>query len=153
MDAPQDEVRHAIEPQFLSAAQAGAIRIRVGQMNRTEFEGVVRDIGRYEINLEVNGSMVTLLKKEITHFSAGQTILLPSSPNGSPAAAVASAKPNVQHEFLEKAIRENHLLTIFLLNGARIKAQVQDFDNFTILVKEGGSQHLYYKHAITTINR
>jgi len=64
-----------------------------------------------------------------------------------------SAKPNIQQEFLDKAIRENQLLTIFLITGQRIRATIDAYDNFTVLVQENGKQHLFYKHAITTINR
>lgn len=161
MEVLKEESKQAIEPQFLSQAQASAVTLRIGQMNKTEHEGVIRDIGRYEINLEVNGKIVTLLKQEISYLTAAQPILTfpdQSSSQGSadqPAMSADSAigRPNVQQEFLDKAIKENQVLTLFLLNGQRIKANVEAYDNFTILLKEGGRQHLYYKHSITTINR
>jgi host factor-I protein len=157
MEAVKDEAKQTIEPQFLAKAHADGIRLRVGQMNKTEHEGIIRDIGRYEINLDVNGRIVTLLKQEITHLTAPQPVLssppLPETKEAASQAPSAQSKPNVQQEFLDKAIRENHPLTIFLINGNRIKASIEAYDNFTILLKEGGRQHLYYKHAITTINR
>lgn len=161
MEVLKEESKQAIEPQFLSQAQASAVTLRIGQMNKTEHEGVIRDIGRYEINLEVNGKIVTILKQEIAYLTAAQPILTfpaQSSSQGSadqPAMSADSAtgRPNVQQEFLDKAIKEFHVLTLFLINGQRIKANIIAYDNFTILLKEGGRQHLYYKHAITTINR
>jgi len=161
MEVMKEESKQAIEPQFLSQAQASAVTLRIGQMNKTEHEGVIRDIGRYEINLEVNGKIVTILKQEISYLTAAQPILtLPaqSSSQGSadqPAVSSDSitGRPNVQQEFLDKAIKENQVLTLFLINGQRIKANIEAYDNFTILLKEGGRQHLYYKHSITTINR
>ncbi|NTW67029.1 MAG: RNA chaperone Hfq, partial [Nitrospirae bacterium] len=63
------------------------------------------------------------------------------------------AKPNIQQEFLDKAIRENNSLTIFLVTGQRIRATLEAYDSFTLLIREGGKQHLFYKHAVTTINR
>ena len=101
MEVLKEESKQAIEPQFLSQAQASAVTLRIGQMNKIEHEGIICNIGRYEINLEVNGK----------------------------------------------------ILTLFLINGQRIKANIEAYDNFTILLKEGGRQHLYYKHSITTINR
>ncbi len=161
MEVLKEESKQAIEPQFLSQAQASAVTLRIGQMNKTEHEGVIRDIGRYEINLEVNGKIVTILKQEISYLSAAQPILMfpaqssSQGPADQPAmsADFAKGRPNVQQEFLDKAIKENQVLTLFLINGQRIKANIVAYDNFTILLKEGGRQHLYYKHAITTINR
>jgi len=161
MEVMKEESKQAIEPQFLSQAQASAVTLRIGQMNKTEHEGVIRDIGRYEINLEVNGKIVTILKQEISYLTAAQPILtLPAQSSSQVSAdqpAVSSdsitGRPNVQQEFLDKAIKENQVLTLFLINGQRIKANIEAYDNFTILLKEGGRQHLYYKHSITTINR
>jgi host factor-I protein len=157
----KDESMQTIEPQFLSQARASAVVLRIGQMNKIEHEGIIRDIGRYEINLEENGKIVTILKQEISYLTAAQPILaFPAQPS-SPAPAdqtVRSAdaspgRPNIQQEFLDKAIKENQALTLFLINGQRIKASIEAYDNFTILLREGGRQHLYYKHSITTINR
>jgi host factor-I protein len=152
---------HAIEPQFLSQALAQGTRLRIGQMNKSEHEGVIREIGRYEINIEEKNHIITLLKKDISYISTPAP-LIPSSAPAAPAetsppttgpAEVISAKPNIQQEFLDKAIRENQLLTIFLITGQRIRATIDAYDNFTVLVQESGKQHLFYKHAITTINR
>ena len=150
-----DAATQAIEPQFLSQALALGTPIRIGQVNKSEHEGVLREIGRYEINVESKGSVITVLKQDIAFLSApAQLVTPPSLDEAKESAAQAPAgKPNIQHEFLDKAIRERHVLTIFLLSGQRIKATVAAYDNFTLLVHEGGRQHLYYKHAITTINR
>jgi host factor-I protein len=161
MEVLKEESRQSIEPQFLSQAQANAVTLRIGQMNKIEHEGIIRDIGRYEVNLEMNGKIVTILKQEISYLTAAQPILTFSARFTSQGTAdqpkisadSATAKPNIQQEFLDKAIKENQILTFFLINGQRIKANIEAYDNFTILLKEGGRQHLYYKHSITTINR
>jgi host factor-I protein len=150
MEVMKEEPRQDIEPQFLSQAQSSGIKLRIGQMNKTEQEGVVRDIGRYEVNVEENGKIVTLLKQEISYLSAPHPLL---SPLLQPGTADPADRPNVQQEFLDKAIREKQLLTLFLINGQRLRASIEAYDNFTLLLKEGDRQHLYYKHSITTINR
>lgn len=152
-----EAVKHAIEPQFLSQALSRGVAIRIGLMNKTEHEGIIREVGRYEINVEEKGSTVTILKQDIS-FLASHCILVPTTTVDEPSAEAVGApsvhtKPNIQQEFLEKAIRERHVLTVFLLTGHRIKALLEDFDNFTLLVREGERQHLYYKHGISTINR
>ncbi|HEX9020282.1 MAG TPA: RNA chaperone Hfq [Nitrospirota bacterium] len=159
MEVLKEEPRQPIEPEFLSQAQTNGIKLRIGQMNRTEHEGIVRDIGRYEINFEENGRIVTLLKQEISSITAPQPILTVHPPQQGPVAPdqtevnSAPARPNIQQEFLDKAVREGQLHTLYLINGLRMKATIEGYDSFTILVKEGGRQHLYYKHSITTINR
>ncbi len=160
MEVMNEEPRQAVEPQFLSQAQASGVKLRIGQMNKTEHEGIIRDIGRYEINIEVNGRIITLLKQEISYLSAPHPLLTdpaaltapgPAEPQSDP--ADVAGRPNIQQEFLDKAIKENQILTFFLINGQRIKAALEAYDSFTLLLQEGGRQHLYYKHSITTINR
>lgn len=150
-----------IEPSFLSNAKENRVKLIIGQMNRSEHEGFIQDIGRYEINIEENGKTITLLKQEISYLAAPQPILAvppplaaePAQDQPSIAADSPPGRPNIQQEFLDKAIRESQFLTLFLINGQRIKANVEAYDNFTILLREGGRQLLYYKHAVTTINR
>jgi RNA chaperone Hfq len=159
MEVMNEESRQAVEPQFLSQAQASGVKLRIGQMNKTEHEGIIRDIGRYEINIEVNGGIITLLKQEISFLSAPHPLLTDpaalTAPDAAepPGPADVAGRPNIQQEFLDKAIKENHILTFFLINGQRIKAAIEAYDSFTLLLQEGGRQHLYYKHSITTINR
>ena len=160
MEVLKEESKQAIEPQFLSQAQTSGIKLRIGQMNKTELEGVIRDIGRYEINLDENGKLITLLKQEISYLTAPHSLLTVTAPQPLPVVgeqgqtdAAHVAKPNIQQEFLDKAIRENQSLTLYLINGQRIRAVIEAYDNFTLLLNEGGKQHLYYKHSITTINR
>jgi host factor-I protein len=160
MEVKKEVSSQSVEPQFLSQAHASGITLHIGQMNRTDHEGVIRDIGRYEINLEENGIIVTLLKQEISYLTAPHPLLSipaplsqPDSFEQGPSDTAAGFRPNIQQEFLDKAIRENQVLTLYLINGQRFKATIEAYDNFTILLKEDGKQHLYYKHAITTINR
>lgn len=158
VEAAREDSRQGIEPLFLSEAQNSGVRLRIGQMNKTEHEGRIQDIGRYEINIEEGSRTVTLLKQDVSYLTAPKPLLNISRPyeTQTPSdqqTASAASRPNIQQEFLDKAINENQLLTIYLINGLRIKANIEAYDNFTLLLKEGGRQHLYYKHSITTINR
>jgi len=158
MEVIKEESRQTIEPQFLFQAQTTGVFVRIGLMNKTEHEGIIREVGRYELNLEEKSQTVTLLKQEISFVTAPHALLTQS-----PAAAAQdgpslvsehpAGRPNIQQEFLDKAKSENQVLTLFLINGQRIKANIEAYDNFTVLLNEEGRQHLYYKHAITTINR
>ncbi len=164
MEVLKEDQHQAVEPQFLQRAHESGVTIRVGLMNKTEQSGVIRDIGRYEVNIDENGTLVTVLKHEISSLSAPHPLLTFSTPAPVPpspeqpepvpdTAAGPATRPNIQQEFLDKAIREGQVLTIHLINGLRIRARLASYDSFTLLLEEGGRQHLYYKHAITTINR
>ncbi len=159
MEATKEESRQAIEPHFLSQAQASGIKLHIGQMNKAEHEGIIHDIGRYEINLEENGKIVTVLKQEMSYLTAPHPVIIVPEPQQTYGtadqglAAPSPGRPNIQQEFLDKAIKENQLLTLYLINGQRVRAHIEAYDNFTILLKEDGKQHLYYKHSIATINR
>ena len=160
MEVKKEDSKQPIEPQFLDYALASGVTLHIGQMNKTEHDGIIRDIGRYEINIEESGKIITLLKQEISYLTSPHPLI--AAPMPQPAVETADQsvpesssglKPNIQQEFLDKAIRENQVLTLYLINGQRFKATIEAYDNFTILLKEDGKQHLYYKHSITTINR
>jgi host factor-I protein len=130
--------------------------LRIGQMNKTEHVGTILEIGRYEINVEENGKLVTLLKQELSYLTAPRPVLIvPASPQPADPDHIETAlgRPNIQQEFLDKAIKEGQLLTLYLINGQRLKANIEAYDSFTLLLNEEGRQHLFYKHSITTINR
>ena len=57
---------------------------------------------------------------------------------------------NIQDQFLNQLRKDGSLVTVFLLNGFRIRGQVKGFDNFTVLFETEGKQQLVYKHAIST---
>ncbi len=92
MEVTKEEPRQAIEPQFLSQAQASGIKLRIGQMNKTEHEGTIRDIGRYEINLEENGKIVTLLKQEMSYLTAPHPVLILPAPQQTSASAASDPR-------------------------------------------------------------
>lgn len=58
---------------------------------------------------------------------------------------------NLQDNFLNKARRENTIITVYLVNGYQIKGYVKGFDNYTIVLKSEEKQQMIYKHAISTI--
>ena len=58
---------------------------------------------------------------------------------------------NLQDVFLNKARKENTLITVFLVNGYQIKGLVKGFDNYTLILDSDDKQQLIYKHAISTI--
>lgn len=58
---------------------------------------------------------------------------------------------NLQDVFLNKARRENVLITVFLVNGYQIKGIVKGFDSYTMVLESEDKQQLIYKHAISTI--
>lgn len=56
----------------------------------------------------------------------------------------------LQDLFLNQLRKEKIPVTIYLMNGVRLKGIVKGFDSFVILLKESNEQ-LIYKHAVSTI--
>src|SRR5512139_4072740 len=92
-----EAVNQAIEPEFLSRALATGVKLRIGQMNRSEQVGVVREIGRYEINVEDQGGIVTILKQDISYLSSPSPLITPPAAS-EPAPPPSGTKPNIQQE-------------------------------------------------------
>jgi len=57
----------------------------------------------------------------------------------------------LQDLFLNYLRKEKIPVSIFLMNGTRLKGTIKGFDNFVVLLKQS-TQQLVYKHAISTIS-
>ena len=57
---------------------------------------------------------------------------------------------NLQDNFLNKLKKEKIPVTIYLINGVRLKGIIKGFDTFVILLKEN-TLLLIYKHSVSTI--
>jgi host factor-I protein len=57
---------------------------------------------------------------------------------------------NLQDNFLNQLRKEKIPVTIYLLNGVRLKGTIKGFDNFVIILKEHALS-LIYKHSVSTI--
>ncbi len=62
------------------------------------------------------------------------------------------AQINLQDGFLNQVRKDSSMVTIFLVNGCKLKGIVRGFDNFTIVLESDGRQHLVYKHAVSTVS-
>ncbi len=60
-------------------------------------------------------------------------------------------RTNLQDSFLNYLRKERITVTIYLINGARLKGVIKGFDNFVIILKQN-IQQMIYKHAISTIS-
>ena len=64
---------------------------------------------------------------------------------------VGEKNQNVQDVFLNH-VRKNQVgVTVFLVNGVKLKGTVSRFDNFCILLRRDNQSQLVYKHAISTV--
>ena len=57
----------------------------------------------------------------------------------------------LQDLYLNYIRKEKIPVTIYLVNGARLKGTIKGFDKFVVLLKQNTRQ-LIYKHAISTIS-
>jgi len=57
----------------------------------------------------------------------------------------------LQDLYLNYLRKEKIPVSIFLVNGTRLKGMIKGFDNFVVILKQN-TQQLIYKHAISTIS-
>ena len=57
----------------------------------------------------------------------------------------------LQDLYLNYLRKEKIPVSVFLVNGTRLKGTIKGFDNFVIVLKQS-TQQLVYKHAISTIS-
>jgi host factor-I protein len=58
---------------------------------------------------------------------------------------------NLQDHYLNYLRKEKIPVSVYLVNGTRLKGVIKGFDNFVILLKQN-VQQLIYKHAVSTIS-
>ena len=64
---------------------------------------------------------------------------------------VGEKNQNVQDVFLNHVRKNQISVTVFLVNGVKLKGTVSRFDNFCILLRRDDQSQLVYKHAISTV--
>ena len=57
---------------------------------------------------------------------------------------------NLQDSFLNKIIKDNIPVSIYLLNGIKLQGQIKSFDQY-VIVLSGNTPQLIYKHSVSTI--
>ncbi len=62
-----------------------------------------------------------------------------------------STPQNIQDAFLNTVRREKDIVTIYLMNGAKLSGRIKSFDKFSVLLESGAQEQLIFKHAISTI--
>jgi host factor-I protein len=68
-----------------------------------------------------------------------------------PRTTSAAAQSNIQDVFLNHARRDRLTVTIHLMDGRHFEARIKNFDKFAVIVEVDGTDHLIFKHAISTI--
>jgi host factor-I protein len=63
----------------------------------------------------------------------------------------SSAQPNIQDVFLNYARRDRLSVVIHLLDGRQFEGRIKNFDRFALVLDQGGSDHMIFKHAIAAI--
>ena len=63
----------------------------------------------------------------------------------------AYADPKIRDAFLTYARRERLAVSVHLVDGRRFDERIKHFDRFAVLVEVDRTDHLVFKHAISTI--
>ena len=57
---------------------------------------------------------------------------------------------SIQDPFLNALRKEKVSVSIYLVNGIKLQGKIESYDQYIIMLKNGGPQ-IIYKHAISTI--
>jgi host factor-I protein len=68
-----------------------------------------------------------------------------------PASESKAAQPNIQDVFLNYVRREKLIVTIRMMDGSDLEGRIKNFDRFALILDQGGTDHLIFKHAIAAI--
>ena len=68
-----------------------------------------------------------------------------------PDAKPAHAQPNIQDVFLNYVRRERLTVTVRMMDGAELEGRIKNFDRFALVLDQGGTDHMIFKHAIAAI--
>ena len=68
-----------------------------------------------------------------------------------PAPESKSSQPNIQDVFLNYVRREKLTVTIRMMDGSELEGRIKNFDRFAVILDQGGTDHLVFKHGIATI--
>ena len=58
---------------------------------------------------------------------------------------------NLQDAILKEVRRERVPVTLFLMNGFKLRGTITGFDSFVVVLVTDGKQQMLYKHAILTL--
>jgi len=56
-----------------------------------------------------------------------------------------------QNKLLNKAIKNEDKVKIYLVSGNQLEGTIEGFDNFSVTLNRDGKQNMIYKHAISTV--
>lgn len=60
-------------------------------------------------------------------------------------------KNNLQNAIFTKLLRERRVITLFTINGFRMKGRITGFDELIVVLEIRNEQQIIYRHAISTI--
>jgi host factor-I protein len=64
---------------------------------------------------------------------------------------MAEQKPQLQEGFLNALRLEKMPVSMFLVNGIKLTGQIDSFDMYVVMLKNGTVSQMVYKHAISTV--
>ena len=68
-----------------------------------------------------------------------------------PALNSKAGSPNIQDVFVNCVRREKLVVAIRMMDGSELEGRIKNFDRFALVLDQGGTDHLIFKHAIAAI--
>jgi host factor-I protein len=137
----------SLQDHFLNSVRRAKLPVTIFLVKGVKLQGVITWFDVFSLLLRRKGTSQLVYKHSIS------TIMPAESPPDfvANAAAVDSAKAQLQDLFLAAAAREQQRMTLFLTNGVMLQGAVSAFDQFSLVLERAGQVQLVYKHAISTL--
>jgi host factor-I protein len=137
----------SLQDHFLNSVRRAKLPVTIFLVKGVKLQGVITWFDVFSLLLRREGTSQLVYKHSIS------TIMPAESPPDfvANAAAVDSAKAQLQDLFLAAAAREQQRMTLFLTNGVMLQGAVSAFDQFSLVLERAGQVQLVYKHAISTL--
>ena len=78
-------------------------------------------------------------------------VVNPNRQPGKMPASEKSVQPNIQDVFLNYVRREKLTVTVRMMDGIEVEGRIKNFDRFALVLDQGGTDHMIFKHAIAAI--
>jgi RNA chaperone Hfq len=141
-----------LEESFFKIAVEEAVILRLTLANRERLTGIVKAAGKYDLNLESEGRIIALMKKEVFQVLPSRNLIDESFFQPRAEEEPLPHKSRVQDEFLDRYVKERTLALLRLGNGEEIRGVIEGYDGFTISIRTGRGQTLIYKHGLCNIS-
>lgn len=136
----------SLQDHFLNSARRSKIPLTIFLVKGVKLQGVITWFDTFSLLLRRDGNAQLVYKHSVSTIVAARGFDLASFEPKE-----GGGRQSLQEIFLSAAARDQHPMTVFLVNGVMLQGSVAAHDQFSLLLERGGQVQLIYKHAVSTL--